>query len=404
MASAWSVERTNDTGTVRGTVQYRHPITGEKITVGTFMKKVADNKVAELRVRLEDPDFINPKLGKQPFREYAEKWFAARGTMDSTKKVRSYLDSQLLPVFGNVPLNQIDRIMVQDWVESLLDPPETEDDDDAKPRRYKPSSIRSYYSTLSTIMKMAAVDRHIGVNPIGKGLVNLPADDRDTRVFLTLAQLDRFLEVAAAEVPYYYAMIKLTAETGMRWGEVAGLTEGCLDLDRGSVLIEQSLKLAKRRGVGWTIGRPKGGRSRKIGLDAETVEVLRDHLKARPARAVEVDDGIHRLVFTTPDGKALDRNNFRRDVWTPLLEAVEWLPDGMRFHDLRHTHISILLDLEVPVGDVADRAGHASSKMTLDRYRHRMPHADDRALDKLAAAKAKRRGGDDGGGRHLRVV
>jgi integrase len=48
--------------------------------------------------------------------------------------------------------------------------------------------------------------------------------------------------------------------------------------------------------------------------------------------------------------------------------------------------------------DVAARVGHASPKMTQDRYGHAMPHADDRALDRLAAAKAARRG------ERLRVV
>ena len=92
----------------------------------------------------------------------------------------------------------------------------------------------------------------------------------------------------------------------------------------------------------------------------------------------------------THRGQPLERNNFRRDVWKPLIDTITWLPRGLRFHDLRHTHISILLDLGTPVGDVAQRAGHASTKMTQDRYGHAMPHHDDRALSRLAHAKAAR--------------
>lgn len=68
------------------------------------------------------PGIHQPKLGREPFRLHDEKWFAARPVMASTKKVRSYLDSQLLPAFGDVPLKDVDRFVVQQWVETLVDP------------------------------------------------------------------------------------------------------------------------------------------------------------------------------------------------------------------------------------------------------------------------------------------
>ena len=165
---------------------------------------------------------------------------------------------------------------------------------------------------------------------------------------------------------------------------------GNLDLARGSVLVEQSLKLDGRGS--WTIGLPKGGRKRRLGLDAETVEILRTHLTAHPSPYTLMGGRAHQLALPNPDGRPLDRSNFRRDVWRPLVDGIAWLPRGLRFHDLRHTHVSILLDLGIPVGDVALRAGHSSTSMTQDRYGHAMPHADQRALDRLAAAKAARRG------------
>ncbi|MBK5308313.1 MAG: site-specific integrase [Frankiaceae bacterium] len=384
MASAWQKDRANARGQVRGTVYFRDRDTGETITDGTYPKKIAGERVRTLLTQLDDPGFTNPKLGREPFRIYAEKWFAARPVMASTKKVRSYLDSQLLPAFGDIPLMRIDRFLVQEWVERLVDP----DDPDAKP--YAPESIHSYYATLSTIMKYAALDRHIPVSRIGKGTVTLPGNGLDIRVFLTLDQVEEFLALAATQSPYWYPMIKLVAETGLRWGEAAGLPVQNLDLRRGSVLINQSLKLDGRGN--WTIGLPKGGRWRRLGLDEGTVDALRTHLTEHPPSTQLLGGQTHALAFTNPDGRPLDRSNFRRDAWRPLVDSIGWLPRGLRFHDLRHSHISILLDLGTPVGDVASRAGHASAKMTQDRYGHAMPHADDRAMDRLAAAKAARRG------------
>jgi len=393
MASAYKIDRTNRRGQTRSTVYFREPDTGEKVCDGTYPSKIADERVRTLLTQLDEPDFTNPKLGREPFRVYAEKWFSARPVIGSTKKVRSYLDSQLLPAFGQIPLKDIDRFVVQEWVENLSDP----EDPDA--RLYAAESIHSYYATLCTIMKYAALDRHIPVSRIGRGTVTLPSTGLDTRVFLTLDQLENLLEVVASQTPYWYPMIKLVAETGMRWGEAACITADKLDLERNSVLVDQSLKLDGRGN--WTIGPPKGGRSRRIGLELDTVEPLRQFVRDHPAREHDFGGRSHPLLFVTPDGRPLNRNNFRRDLWKPLIDAIVWLPRGLRFHDLRHTHISILLDLGTPAGDVAERVGHASAKMTQDRYGHAMPHRDDRALSRLAAAKAARR---DAAAGTLRVV
>lgn len=97
---------------------------------------------------------------------------------------------------------------------------------------WRPWSIHSFYATLSTIIKYAALARHIPVSRIGKGTVNFPGKGLATRVFLTLEDL---LALMARQMPYWDPMIKLVAETGLRCGGAAGLPAGNLDLARGSV-------------------------------------------------------------------------------------------------------------------------------------------------------------------------
>lgn len=92
-------------------------------------------------------------------------------------------------------------------------------------------------------------------------------------------------------------------------------------------------------------------------------------------------------VFVTAIGTPIDASNLRR-AWRSIAKAAG-LP-GVRFHDLRHFHATLLLLNGVPIRTVSERLGHARPDITLNVYSHTLPHSQDEAvavLDRLFRKK-----------------
>jgi integrase len=88
-------------------------------------------------------------------------------------------------------------------------------------------------------------------------------------------------------------------------------------------------------------------------------------------------------VFTGPEGGYLRRSNFARRILKPAATVIG--ADGLRFHDLRHTHASLLLAAGHPVTEVAARLGHAHPGITLQTYAHAIPGNERAAADAMDA-------------------
>ena len=92
-------------------------------------------------------------------------------------------------------------------------------------------------------------------------------------------------------------------------------------------------------------------------------------------------------VFTTPEGTALDGDNLRHRVFYRLLEAAKLRQ--IRFHDLRHTYASLLIQNGEPLTYVKEQMGHSSIQVTVDVYGHLVPSANRAAVDKLDAVPVR---------------
>jgi hypothetical protein len=88
------------------------------------------------------------------------------------------------------------------------------------------------------------------------------------------------------------------------------------------------------------------------------------------------------LVFTNRTASPLQRSDLHRSVWKPLLRRAG-LPEGIRFHSLRHTSVTLALAAGVPVRVAHQRLGHAGAAMTLDVYGHVLGGYDREAAVRL---------------------
>jgi integrase len=212
-----------------------------------------------------------------------------------------------------------------------------------------------------------------------------PARGRSRAQSWTAGELRRFLEHVRDD--RLFALWRLAATSGMRRGELAGLTWRALDLDRARLSVEQ--QLIPTLG-GATFGPPKSARSRRtIALDPATVEVLREHREtqlverafAGPAYGFDAD-----LAFADALGGPIHPNSLTAAFAKHRRAAG--IPTGT-LHILRHTAATLALTATppVPVHIVAARLGDAPTEI-LKTYAHLLPQSDELAAERIAAALA----------------
>lgn len=185
------------------------------------------------------------------------------------------------------------------------------------------------------------------------------------------------------------ALYVLALCLGLRRGELLGLRWVNVDLDGAKLEVIQTLQ---RVGGRLQFVRPKTNDSeRTVPLPSICVEAFREHrrrqLAERSDRWEDWEDWEdweeHGLVFPSRRGTPMEPDNLRRS-WGAIRKAAG-LGD-MRFHDLRHTCVTLLLNLGVPPQTVRDIVGHSDIEVTITIYAHVSLDDKHNALSKLGNA------------------
>lgn len=243
-----------------------------------------------------------------------------------------------------------------------------------------PKTVRNIHVCLRLALSHAAktnvVTRNVATDanpPRQSGLTG-----REMRTW-SAEQLRHFLSNISGD--RYFAAYVLAATTGMRRGEVLGLTWDDIDLGAKTVSVRQTL-LSIRYEV--KRSEPKTQRSKRcIALDAYTVEALRVHKAHQDMERGHYHPSpkFPNLVFTTEVGSPPQPDNFSKLFET--LVKRSGLP-RIRFHDLRHTAATLALRQGIHPKVVSERLGHSTISMTLDLYSHAVPALQQEAADLLA--------------------
>jgi len=348
----WQVRYTDGTGVVH---------TGPD----TFRTKAdAASYLATVEADMLRGSWVDPRLSRVTFGEWVERWWEVAGDLrPTTRDLYGYLLRRLLlPTFERVPVGSIDTLAVRRWRAAL----EREDAVGASTRA-------KAYRLLSRILAVAADSGYIVRNPCtikGAGVEHAPE--------MRIATVRQVAELADAVPRPLRALVYVAAYGGLRWGELAGLKRGRVDLAARRVhVVEQVAEVNGR----FVVGPPKtDAGQRVVVLPLVAARELEDHVSSFVADAPDA------LVFPAPEGGYMRRSNFRRRVWLPATEAVG--VGGLRFHDLRHTAATLAHTAGANTRELMARIGHASSDAAL-RYQHVMSGRDDAiaaALDRLASA------------------
>jgi len=330
-------------------------------------KREAEKKLAELLHQLDSGTFMRP--GKTTVADYLEQWLKdccwANLAPRTAEGYESIVRRHLIPSLGRIPLTQLKPEHLQHVYSDELT------------AGFSHRTVRYMHVTLHKALHNAVKLGMILRNPADA--VEPPKVQRHDMHTMNESDIHIFLEYARSTS--YYALFYMALFTGMRRSELLALRWSDIDL----ILCQLSVTRALHHLQDGTLifSQPKTAKGRRlISLSPSTAVVLREHreqqekMKRQLGLTVTEDD----LVFCQADGKPLLPNSVSH-AWTKLASRTGL--KGVRLHDARHTHASLLLKQGVHPKIVQERLGHASIQITLDTYSHVAPGLQQAAANRF---------------------
>jgi integrase len=187
--------------------------------------------------------------------------------------------------------------------------------------------------------------------------------------------------LAAATGDRLEAVYALALATGMRQGELLGLHRRNVDLETGVIQVRESV--GRVVGHGFVFAETKTGKARRVDITTAAIDALRQHRRRQNQERLRLGPtwADLDLVFANELGNPIEHGNLLRRSFAPLLERAG-LPH-IRFHELRHTAVSLLLAAGVPVHIVSRMVGHSQIAITVDTYAHVTPNDLGQAVDAM---------------------
>ncbi|GAB7005784.1 site-specific integrase [Nocardioides sp. AN3] len=330
-------------------------------------KRAARDWLAEVTASVVTGQYVDPKAGSITFQAYAEQWRAAQvHRPSSADHVKTMLHRHVYPRLGSMPLSTIAPTEIQALVKYLAT-----GDPKAKRQPLAPSTIGVVHGIVAGIFRAAIRDKRLTASPCDG--TRLPKQHKTRVQPLALEQVETLL---ANVPPELRAFVVVAAGTGMRQGELLGLTRDRLRLLGTNPIATVDRQLVTRPGRVTEFGPPKTAASvRDIPLPRIVVDALNEHLAAYAVPA----DG---LVFTL-NGRGITRQEFSRAFRPAARAAKLTAATGTGVHALRHYYASSLIRYGESVKTVQARLGHASAAETLDTYSHLWPDSDERTREAL---------------------
>ena len=233
-------------------------------------------------------------------------------------------------------------------------------------------------SELCTLLNHAIEDKIITENPasrMGRFYEQAKTVHEEIQP-LTAEEVPTFLESVLERSPEHYPLFLCAIHTGMRSGELAGLQWGDLDFNGRFIIVRRQFTVYGR------IEPTKTSKIRRIDMSDALLQALTELRRAR--KATYLSKGSNEIpvwVFPNLKGRPLDMHNLKNRHFHACLDRAGLR--RIRFHDLRHSFASLLIQNGESLAYVKEQLGHASIQITVDVYGHLVPGANRQAVNKL---------------------
>jgi len=373
---------------------YRDP-SGKQHSKTFRIKKDATAFVAEVETSKARGSFVSPHAGRTLFSDHAARWIQSWNTeATTTARDHSVMRTHVLPQWGTWQLAKIDHLAVQTWVTELG-------------RSRSRATVAECYRLTAAVLRSAVRNRLIPFNPAED--VRVPRRRREDKHDRIISRHELRRALLPAMPARHRAIVATAAGAGLRWGEAAELRTDALDLDSGSLSVLRTVIEVSGHTSFKAFPKSAAGR-RTVPLPPWLITIIRAHLDHWPPNS-------DAPVFANEIGGPLRRTLFRSRIWRPSLVRsghlgtldadpgggyrARWTDSngtahterfptepaavshivrnqagGLRFHDLRHSYATWLVDDGVPPNMVQRVMGHERASTTLDLYTRRTDNSD----------------------------
>ncbi|MBZ5498743.1 MAG: site-specific integrase [Acidobacteriia bacterium] len=361
---------------------------GERSSTQVGSLKAANKTAEDMQHRLALGLELFPERKQAPTVPTFEKYYAKfEGAYLKASCRESTIDRYdqdfrlyLKPKFGPVPLNEITRERIRELTAEMLE------------KGRARNSIRSTAAILRLVLNQAIEDELITSNPATKlSKFFKQAKAKRKFDFLTAEEVPLLLRAARDRDagrrrgdPEYFPLFLCAIHTGMREGELGGLQWADIDWNGKFLVVCRSVREGK-------ISPTKTDKVRRVDMSDDLAEELAAYRRRRLEAAMR--DGRNELpewVFASSQGTALDVHSVSKREYPKCLAKAKLR--RIRFHDLRHTYASLLIQNGESLAYVKEQLGHSSINLTVDVYGHLVPGANRQAVCKLPSlngSKAK---------------
>ena len=353
------------------------PKTGKKRYYSEAVKEtktLAQRRLTELLRETDTGTFVEPS--RLTVADYLQQWLRNSATPRvSSRTLESYrgnVDRYLVHKLGPIPLDKLAPRHVQEMESQLLK--EGARNGGALSPRTVLQVHRVLSKALNDAVKLGIVIRNV------VDAVEPPRTTKYEAQILGWEEVHAFLDQVTD--PLQHTIALLAIQTGLRRSEILGLHWRDFDFSSGTLSVRRALIILASGATELKV--PKNGHGRVVDLPSESVEALKAH-RERNQKTL----GNGNFVFCHSDGSPLDP-----DLVTQAFERMakrSGLPK-FRFHDLRHTHASLMLSQGIHPKIVSERLGHSSIGITIDLYSHVLPTVQGEAVSHFGAEWKRRNG------------
>lgn len=359
------------------------PVTGyrrQKSKGGFKTLRLAEKEMNQLIAQIERGDYFEVcEMSINDYLEYWLKTYAKLKTAASTYKRYKEFTNTAIKYIGKIKMSQLKPMHLQKFYSDLINE-----------GKLSNSTILKIHRMLHLAFKNAVGWEMLKSNPADAvqapraEIIEMHVWDADT--------VNEFLETIKDKKLYIPVLLAL--QTGMREGEICALRWKDVDFKNGSIHVTKNMQCLNGEII---LKDPKTKKSkRNIALMKSTIDILKNH-KSKQVLSINEDDNFvcchedgrpFRTVYVSREfAKLLKRLNIeyqeqKKKAGYKVKDTDVKFP-VIRFHDLRHTHATLMLQAGINPKIVSERLGHANISITLDTYSHVLPDMQREAVEKL---------------------